>query len=301
MYELVRKVLRPLPDKLFLQLYFFKNMKRFINFKDPKTFNEKIQWLKVNDRNPLYTKIADKYEVRQYVKDLLGEEYLIPMYGVYNSFSQIDFDKLPEQFVIKCTHDSGSVVVCRDKKDFDIEKARQKIQRGMGRNAYEYAKEWQYKNVPPRIIVEKYLQQDNGETIIDYKFFCFNGEPKFFYVSQGLENHATASISFYDLKGNRMPFCRTDYPQFQEDKLPILKDQMIALAQKSAKNIPSPFIRVDFYEIGGKIYFSEFTLHPCSGVMPFRPKEWDNTVGEWLRLDSDAYFRHSKGRKKDAR
>ncbi len=284
MNKLLRKALKKLPDKLFLQLYFLKNMKRFVNFKSPKTFNEKIQWMKVYDRNPLYTKIADKYEVRDYVSNLLGEQYLIPVYGVYNRFDEIDFSNLPSQFVIKCTHDSGSVVVCRDKLKFDINKAREKIEAGLKRNAYDYAREWQYKNIPPRIIIEKYLEQDDGETIIDYKFFCFNGEPKFFYVSQGLEDHATARISFYDLDGKPMPFRRTDYEPFEKDKLPIQMDKMIELSRQSSQSIPSPFLRVDFYEINGKIYFSEFTLHPCSGVMPFSPREWDNKVGDWLSV-----------------
>ena len=284
MKKILRKFLRILPDKLFLQLYFFKNMKRFINFRSPKTFNEKIQWMKVYDRNPLYTFIADKYEVRSYVAKLLGGQYLIPQYGLFGDFSQIDFDKLPDQFVIKCTHDSGSVVVCRDKATLDREKARAKIEAGLRRNAYNYAREWQYKNIPPRIIVEKYLEQENGEKIIDYKFFCFNGEPRFFYVSQGLEDHSTARISFYDLDGNRMPFDRTDYKPFETDKLPCRMDDMIRLARKAAGEIPSPFIRVDFYEIGGEIYFSEFTLHPCSGVMPLNPKEWDLKLGEWLQV-----------------
>lgn len=284
MKKIIRKVLKVLPDKLFLQLFFVKNMKTFINFKKPKSFNEKIQWLKIYDRKPLYTKIADKYGVRDYVKDLFGEEYLIPIYGVYNNFSQIDFEKLPEQFVIKCTHDSGSVVVCRDKKHFDIDAAKKKIEAGLRRNSFDYAREWQYQNIEPKVIIEKYLEQDDGETIIDYKFFCFNGEPKLFYISQGLENHATARISFYGLDGQRMPFWRTDYQQFEKDKLPFNKDEMIELARKAAKAIDSPFVRVDFYEINKKIYFSEFTLHPCSGVMPIMPREWDYNIGEWISL-----------------
>ena len=287
MNKTLRKILKLLPDKPFLQLFFLKNKKRFINFKAPKTFSEKIQWLKVYDRKPLYTKIADKYAVRDYVRELFGEEYLIPVYGVYNSFSEIDVDKLPDRFVIKCTHDSGSVVVCRDKQNFDIERARQKIEAGMKRNAYDYAREWQYKNIPPRIIVEKYLEEDNGETIRDYKFFCFNGEPQFHSVSQGLEDHSTARVSFYDFEGKKMPFWRSDYTPFEVDHLPRHRDEMIVLARKAAQAVESPFIRVDFYEIGGKIYFSEFTLHPCSGVIPLQPEQWDLTLGEWLTLDNN--------------
>lgn len=284
MKKICRKMLKLLPDKLFLQLFFIKNMKKRIKFKSPKTFNEKIQWMKVYDRKPLYNKLADKYEVREFVANVLGEEYLIPIYGVYNDFAQIDFDALPSQFVIKCTHDSGSVVVCRDKAKFNVAEAKEKIDKGMKRNAYDYAREWQYKDIEPRIIVEKFLEQDNGESIIDYKYFCFNGEPKFFYVSQGLENHATAQISFYNLDGKKMPFRRSDYKPFEEDKRPKRGEEMIEIARKSAKAIPSPFVRVDLYEINGKIYFSEFTLHPCSGVMPFYPKEWDLKVGDMLEL-----------------
>lgn len=280
----VRKLVAKAPDKLFLQLFFFKNMKRFINFKNPKTFNEKIQYLKIYDRDPLYVQIADKDRVREYVRNLLGEEYLIPVFGVYQKFEDIDFADLPEQFVIKCTHDSGSVVVCRDKKTFNIEAAKKKIEKGLSKNSYDYAREWQYRDIKPQIIVEQYLEQENGEGIIDYKFFCFNGEPRFFYVSQGLENHATACISFYDLQGKEMPFCRSDYRRFKEPTLPTQLDKMIVLARRSAETIGSPFIRVDFYEISGKIYFSEFTLHPCSGVMPFQPKQWDTTVGQWIKL-----------------
>ena len=282
--KIMRALLRHAPDKLFLQLYFYKNMGRFLSFKDPKTFNEKIQWMKVYDRKPLYNTIADKAADRDYGEKLLGPEYLIPAYGVYDRFDQIDFDALPEQFVIKCTHDSGSVVVCRDRASFDLEAARAKIEKGMNSNAYDYAREWQYKDIKPRIIVEKYLQQEDGGSIVDYKFFCFNGKARFFYVSQGLEDHATARISFYDLQGNPMPFCRSDYRPFENPRLPQNMDTMVTLAETSAKAIGSPFIRVDFYEIHGKIYFSEYTLHPCSGVMPFQPAQWDHKVGEWLQL-----------------
>ena len=287
-YSIARKILKFFPDKVFLQLYFRKNMHRWISFKYPKSFNEKIQWLKVNDHNKLYIELCDKYEVRQFVEELFGKEYLIPCYGVYDSFSEINFDELPNQFVIKCTHDSGSVVVCRDKKSQDFEYMRKKIENGLRHNSYDYAREWQYKNIKPRIIIEKFMIQDDGlgETlgIIDYKFFCFNGKPKFYYVSRGLENHETARISFFDLEGNPMPFIRSDYKPFEGRVKPQFLNQMTEMAQKAAEKIGSDFIRVDFYEIDKHIYFSEFTLHPCSGVMPIVPEEWDYKIGDMLEL-----------------
>ena len=174
--------------------------------------------------------------------------------------------------------------------DLDKEKAINKIRQGFSRNLYHYAREWQYKDIKPRIIVEKLLVEDDdiGKTkptgIVDYKFFVFNGVPKFYYASRGLENHATASISFYDLNGNKMPFSRSDYKDFGCAITPIHLDEMIKLAQKAGETIGSDFIRVDFYEIGGKVYFSEFTLHPCAGLMPIVPQEWDSILGDWIKL-----------------
>lgn len=289
----LRAFLKHIPDKVFLQLYYWKNMGRFMSFRHPTTFNEKIQYLKVNDRKPLYNRIADKYDVRDYVKEIWGEEYLIPIYAIWESIDDIDFDILPNEFVMKCTHDSGSVVVCRDKSSLDKEKALNKIRTSFSRNAYDYAREWQYKNIKPRIIVEKLLVEDDDigkekqTGIIDYKFFVFNGEPRFYYVSRGLEDHATAYISFYDLHGKKMPFSRSDYKEFDIDHAPIHLDKMIELAKKAGDAIGSDFIRVDFYEIGGKVYFSEFTLHPCSGIMPIIPQQWDKIIGGWLNLSND--------------
>lgn len=281
---------RLIPDKQYLKIQYRVNFGKKLDLNNPQTFNEKLQWLKVNDRKPLYNRIADKYDVREYVKALFGEEYLIPIYAMWEKVEDIDFDILPNEFVMKCTHDSGSVVVCRDKSSLDKEKAINKIRQGFSRNLYHYAREWQYKDIKPRIIVEKLLVEDDdiGKSkptgIVDYKFFVFNGVPKFYYASRGLENHATASISFYDLNGNKMPFSRSDYKDFGCAITPIHLDEMIKLAQKAGEAIGSDFIRVDFYEIGGKVYFSEFTLHPCAGLMPIVPEEWDSILGDWIKL-----------------
>lgn len=232
--------------------------------------------------------MVDKCEVKEYVKDIIGEEYIIPTLGVWEKFEDIDFSKLPEQFVLKCTHDSGGLVICRDKSKLDKEKARKKIEACMKMNYYWSKREWPYKNVKPRIIAEQYMEDENAtEGLTDYKFFCFNGIPKLLYVSQGLQDHATASISFYDLEGKQMPFHRKDYkPIAGEMSLPEKFDTMVSLAKKLAEEIHNPFIRIDLYSIRGRIYFSEITFFPCSGMMPFEPEEWDKTLGDWIELPS---------------
>ena len=286
-YDALRVILKPFPDKFFLQLYFKKNMGYFMDFNNPKTFNEKIQWLKIHDRKRIYNTICDKYRVRRFVTEYFGDNYLIPLIGSYDNASEINFDELPEQFVIKCSHDSGSVIVCRDKAKLNASKVSQYMNSRLKENAYDYAREWQYKDIKGKIIIEEFLknkEEDSNASITDYKFFVFNGEPKFFYASRGLENHSTARMSFFDLEGHLMPFGRSDYKPFENIEMPENIEEMIWFSKKAAEIIETPFIRVDFYEIDKKTLFSEFTLRPCSGVMPFDPKEWDKTVGDMLDI-----------------
>lgn len=261
-----------------------------LDLENPKTFNEKLAWQKIYERKPLYTQLADKYAVRQYITDKIGSEYLIPLLGgPWDNADQIDFDSLPEKFILKCNHDSGGIVVCRDKTRLNIEAVKQKLNKRLSVNYYYAGREWPYKNIKPCIIAEKYMEDERQKDgLIDWKFFCFNGKAKFIYVSQGLENHATAHISFYDLDGNEMPFGRSDFAPF--DKIPYKPDnlgKMTELADALATDIGCPFIRVDMYEIDGKIYFSEFTFTPCSGVLPFDPPEWDEKIGSMLKLPID--------------
>lgn len=274
---------RILSDKFFLERYYYLKMGKKLNIDSPETFNEKLQWLKHYDQNPIYTKMVDKYEAKKYVGSIIGEEYIIPTFGVYENFDQIDFDNLPDQFVIKCTHDSNGICICRDVKSFNKEIARQKIQRSLKQNYYWASHEWPYKNVEPRIIVEKYMEDKKTPSLVDYKFFCFNGEPKFLYVSQGLENHNTASISFLYLNWTFAPYERSDYKPFEQlpDK-PQHYDDMIRIARKLSAGIP--FLRVDLYEINGKIYFSELTFSPCGGYIPFKDEEHDLEIGHLLIL-----------------
>jgi len=281
-----------IPEKLIIKCLYKERTGRKLNLDNPLTFNEKLQWLKLYDHNPLYTMMVDKYAAKKYVTDVIGEEYIIPLLGVWNNFDEIDFDALPDQFVLKCTHDSGGIVICRDKSTFDISSAKQKINRCLIRNYYWSGREWPYKNVPRKIIAEKYMENKqlgvNG--LIDYKFFCFNGEPKCIYVSSGLEHHPTAQISFVDLDGKRLPFHRRDYLEYVgEIPIPENLALMLQMSAKMARESGCAFLRVDLYEIEGKIYFSEFTFTPCSGMMPIEPCEWDEILGSWIELPKEVY------------
>lgn len=283
--SLLRRMANALPDRMYISLQFKRIMGRFPNLKHPKTFNEKLQWLKLNDRKDLYTKLADKYAVRDYVKEILGEDYLVPLYGVWNRAEEIQWDELPERFVLKCTHDGGSVIVCRNKAAFDQEVAMKKLNGALKRSAYSYGREWPYKNIVPHIIAEQYLDNGDDAGLVDYKFYCFGGEPRYLYVSKGLENHATATITFYELNGKRAPFQRTDYPQTEEDHVfPENYSEMIEYARKIAKKVNNSFVRVDLYNVKGHVYFSEITFTPCSGYMKMKPEEWDRKLGDLVVL-----------------
>lgn len=221
-----------------------------------------------------------------------GGGVLIPTLKVYNKVGDINLEDLPKQFVLKANHDSGSVVVCRDKSNFDFEKASTKLNAKLSKSFYWYGREWPYKNVKPCVFAEQYMEEENIgqnnniEGLIDYKYFCFNGIPKFVYVSKGLENHSTAGISFYDLDGNEMPFYRSDFARLGQIHFPDNFKEMTVCAGVIAQKTNSPFVRVDLYSINGRIYFSEITFHPASGVLPFVPNEWDRILGELIDLSS---------------
>ena len=284
MNKVLKKVMHILPDKIYLKLMFRIKMHKKLNLKKPQTFNEKLQWLKLYDRNPIYTKMVDKYEVKKYVADIIGEEYIIPTLGIYDKFEDIDFDKLPKQFVIKCTHDSGGIVICRDKEKLNIDEAKKKIEKSLKENYYYYGREWPYKNVKPRILIEKYMEDNKKHSLVDYKFFCFNNEPKIMYVSEGIENHATASISFYDMNFNEVDIKRSDYKKFEQKlEKPLNFEKMKEFSKLFSKNIPH--IRCDWYEINKKLYFGELTFSTCSGYIPFENIEMDYKIGNLLKLN----------------
>lgn len=273
-------------DAKYLKRMFKGSMGYDLDLNSPKTFNEKIQWLKLYDRKPNYIQMVDKYKAKEFVMDSIGNEYVIPTYGVWKSFDSIDFDRLPEQFVLKTTHDSGSVVICRNKETFDFSSARRILEKSLNNNFYYALREWPYKDVEPRIIAEMYLESKESDCgITDYKFFCFNGSIKFLYISKGLEEHSTARISFFDLDGRELDFYRSDYKRLENFVLPNNYLKMKKIAEKLAKVVDSPFVRIDLYSVNGKIYFSEITLSPCGGFLPFYPKSADIEVGKLLELN----------------
>lgn len=270
-------------DKAYLKLRYNCIMGKKLNLDNPVTYNEKLQWLKLYDRKPEYTKMVDKYEAKKYVADIIGEEYIIPTLGVWDNVNDIDFDTLPNQFVLKCTHDSGGLVICKDKAELDIENSKNTLNHFLNRNFYSVHREWPYKDVKHRIIAEKYMEDESGKDLKDYKFFCFNGEPKLLYISEGLSDHSTAKISFADMDYNIAEFKRNDFKPFNElPKKPINFEKMKELAKVLSKD--RAFIRVDFYEINKKIFFGELTFFPCSGYLPFDPEKYDKVLGDWITL-----------------
>lgn len=274
-----------LNDEKYLKLEYNCYLNKKLNLVNPRTYNEKLQWLKLNDRNDIYTILVDKLKVKEYVANLIGKEYIIPTIGVYSSFDEINFDELPNQFVIKCTHDSGGILICRDKNNFSISNARKFINKRLRCNYYKMHREWPYKNVKPKIIIEKYMQNGKNTSMRDYKFFCFNGKPYLMYLSEGLENHSTARISFYDMNFNETSCKRKDYKRFEKkQKKPNNFEKMKKLAGILSKNIPQ--VRIDFYNINGNVYFGEYTFFTCSGYIPFEDEQWDKKLGDMITIEN---------------
>ena len=267
-------------DARYLRLLYKVNLGKPLNLDYPQTYNEKIQWLKLYDRRPEYTQMVDKYEAKQYVAAILGEEYIIPTLGVWDRFEDIDFDALPDQFVLKCTHDSGGLVICRDKSKLDIEKARNKINHCLGRNYFWNTREWPYKNVKPRIIAEQYMVDESGTELKDFKFFTFDGEVKALFIAT--DRGEDTRFDFYDADFNHLPFLNGHPNASKEIRKPDSFEEMKQLSAKLSQGVPH--LRVDFYDINGKIYFGELTFFHWSGMIPFEPEEWDFTFGSWIKL-----------------
>ena len=276
---------RSVSDRLFLKLIFSLKTGYRLNLRTPRTFNEKLQWLKLNDRKKIYSTMVDKCEVKDYVAERIGSQYIIPTLGVYNSLEEIKFETLPKQFVMKCTHDSGSVIVCSDKSQLDIANVKHVINRGLKNDLYYFGREWPYKDLERRIIVEKYLVDDSLGELRDYKFFCFDGTVQFYKVD--FDRFISHKANYYDINGNLMPFGEVVCPPDYEKKIekPHCLKKMIELAQELSKGIP--FLRVDFYEVNKQIYFGEMTFFPASGFGPFTEKEWDYKLGKLIKLDSN--------------
>lgn len=280
--KLFRKLSRLIPDRIYLQIVYFRHFKKFIDFDNPKTFNEKIQWLKLNYRKEEYTNLVDKYRVKQYITKLIGEEYVIPTLGVWNNADDIDFKSLPEKFVLKCNNDSGGIVICKNKKDFDEVKAKSFLKERLKNNGYWYGREWPYKNVKPCIIAEKYMEDSISKDLKDYKFFCFNGSMEFFDID--IDRFIEHRSNYYDRNGNFLPFGKTYCPPDYTKKIEMPKnlDKMIELAETISHN--TVLSRIDFYEIDGQVYFGEITFYPGSGFSPFTDEKWDYKLGDMIDL-----------------
>lgn len=278
-----RGFLNWLSDETILRIQFRDKMGKKLNLENPQTFNEKLQWLKLYDRDPRYTDLVDKYEVRKYISETIGKEYLIPLIGVWDKFEDINFSKLPNQFVLKCTHDSGGVIICSDKTKLDISKARKKINKSLKRNFYYRAREWPYKNIKPRIICEKYMVDESGTELKDYKFMCFNGEVKCCFVCLNRNSIDGLNIDIYDNNWELMPFRR---PNNRNSGIKIPKprnfNKMIKFAEELSKD--KSFLRVDFYEVNGQLYFGELTFYPSAGFEKFSPESYDYLLGSWIKL-----------------
>ena len=284
LFKKIRYAMRFLPDSAYIQLNYFAHFKHFANLKEPKTYNEKLNWLKLHDRNPLYTTLVDKYAVKEYIAALIGEKYIIPTLGVWDRFDEINFDALPQRFVLKCTHDSEGLVIVTDKEKLDMKAAKEKIEASLKQNFYYIGREWPYKNVKPRIIAEQYMEDETDGELRDYKFFCFNGNPKAMFIASE-RNTGSVKFDYYDLVFNHLNI-KQKYPNADTAlKKPVNFDKMIELSGVLSKGFPH--VRVDFYEVNGHLYFGELTFYHFSGFMPFQPADWDKTFGDWLELPKE--------------
>lgn len=280
-YYISRNIAKLLPDKLYLSIKYRTHFGYWMDWQNPKNFCEKLQWLKIYDKHPEYTQMVDKVAAKDYVAGIIGDEYIIPTLGVYNSADEIDFEKLPNQFVLKCTHDSGGVIVCKDKSKLNTTAVKKKLANGLKRTYVIQTREYPYKDVPRRIIAEQYMEDESGHELKDYKFFCFHGEPRI--IQLDFDRFTQHKKNLYTLEWELLPFS-FNYPSHPECVFPKPDglEKMIALARILSKGIP--FVRVDLYNINGKIYFGELTFFPASGVGRFTPHEWDYKLGELIHL-----------------
>ena len=270
------------PAEQFLSENYRIMMGRKPDLENPTRYTEKLQWLKLYDHRPEYTTMVDKYAVKAYVAEKIGQEYVVPLLGVWDRAEDIDFDALPDRFVLKTTHDSGSYVVCKDKSQLDIPAARKRMAKFLKRKYYDNNREWPYKNVPPRIIAEEYMEDSRCGELRDYKFFTFGGVPKVLYIAQGRGKGEPTVADFFDMEFQHLPFT------IDHDMAPIPpeKPENFTLMQELAAKLSAgtPQLRVDFYEVDGKVYFGEMTFFHCSGFEAFHPDQWDDIFGDWVTL-----------------
>lgn len=257
-------------------------MDKALDLNNPMTFNEKLQWLKLYDRRPEYSNMVDKYAVRKYIAEKVGEELLIPLLGKYNNYEEIDFNSLPNKFVLKPNHTSGDIFICKAKSEIDHEELKRTINKWLKREYFWDHREWPYKNIKPMIICEKFLVDESGTDLKDYKVMCFNGEPRCILVASDRYSSTGLKIDFYDMNWNLLPFKREKPRSNKQISKPKSSSRMTEIAKILSKNIP--FVRVDFYEVNGHLYFGELTFYPGAGFEKFEPEVYDYILGSWLQL-----------------
>lgn len=277
----------PIPNALYLRCKYFFSMGKRLHLKHPKTYNEKIQWLKLYGRDSKTAELCDKYAVKEYVSNLIGKQYVIPLLGVWNDPNDIDFDALPNQFVLKCTQNSGlGMYVCKDKSKMDKNLVIEGLKRGIKEDYFLPSRDYCYKGIPHRIIAEEYREDDETGELRDYKFFCFDGVPKIFFIAAGRsKGEHEVTFDFYDMDFNHLPFTNGHPNSIEPIEKPHCFEEMKQLAATLSAGLPH--VRIDFYEANGQIYFGEFTFSHWGGFMPFEPEEWDNKLGEWIKLPID--------------
>lgn len=271
-----------LPDLFFTKVKFRLEMGYWMDFKNPVTYNEKLQWLKFNDIHPEYSKLVDKIEVKKIVSDRIGSQYVIPTISIFNNLEEIDWDNLPNQFVLKASNDSGGVIVCKDKNRLNVPAAMLKLKKDGNRDYSQINKEYPYKNVPHRYLAEAYMEDESGVELKDYKFFCFDGKVKFLFVATGRQQGDTR-FDFFDTDFNHLHIINGHPNADIEPARPANFEKMIEIAERLSEGIRH--VRVDLYNINGAIYFGEMTFFHWSGIVPFEPSEWDRKFGEYLNIN----------------
>lgn len=273
-----------LPDKIYIQLMFRSQVGTHLDLNAPKTFNEKLQWLKLYDRRPEYTIFVDKYRVREHIAKTIGNQYLIPLLGVWEDPEDIDFDSLPEQFVLKCNHNSGTgMCICKDKSKLDIAKVKAELKKGLRENYYLHGREWPYKDVPRRIIAEKYLKDsENTDGLTDYKIYCFNGRAKMVMIASDRFSEAQTRFDYFDKDYHWLDLEWGNPRSVEPPPKPALYEKMWEVAEILSAGFPQ--IRVDLYVCNGNIYFGELTFFDGSGMEKFKQEDWDRKLGDWIDL-----------------
>lgn len=274
------KLLSFIPSEPYLKMVYRIKTGKKLNLKKPVGFNEKLNWLKLHEIHPEYTKLVDKLAVRDYIKEKIGEEYLFPLLGAWNSFDDIDFDALPDKFVLKCNHDSGSVKLITDKSKMDTAELKKFFTRRLAMNSYCFGREYPYKDVPPKIMAEAFMEAPNGGGINDYKFFCFNGKPEIMFVAT--DRATDVRFDFFDMDFQHLDIVNIHEHADKPVQKPVCFEEMKALAEKLTKGME--FVRLDLYEIGGQVYFGEFTFFHGGGFYLFKPDRWEKDLGDLISV-----------------